>query len=447
MDDDTGLLFDLPSVGRKKVSAAFDGGRITSDGGVALLALADRRIGMVDRIAALIADPRDPALVTHSLASILRARVLAIACGYEDANDLDRLRFDPAFKLACGRLPDSGGDLCSQPTVSRWENAPDLKTVIRLTYAMVDAWCASYAHEPEAVTLDIDDTVDVAHGHQQLSLFNAHYDERCFLPIHIYDTATGRPVAVILRPGKTPSGKEAAGYLRRLHRRIRHHWPNTHLTIRGDGHYGRPEMMDFCEKHDLDYLFGVTGTKALAAKVEDVADPIRVERARTGAAAVRGFAETRHAAKSWKKQRRVVARIEATPLGLDIRYVVTSLQTPSPEDIYAKLYCARGQAENLIKLHKAQLKSDRTSCRSPLANQMRLILHTAAYWLMLTVRDAVPSAHALSKAEFATLRLRVLKIGARIRETAHRVRIAFAAACPEAELFRSLAIALRASSA
>ena len=443
MEDNTGLLFDLPSVGRKKVSAAFDGGRITSDGGVALLALADRRIGIVDRIAALIADPRDPALVIHSLASILRARVLAIACGYEDGNDLDRLRGDPAFKLACGRLPDSGGDLCSQPTVSRWENAPDLKTIIRLTYAMVDAWCESYAQEPEAITLDIDDTVDVAHGHQQLSLFHAHYDERCFLPIHIYDTAAGRPVAVILRPGKTPSGKEAAGYLRRLYRRIRHHWPRTHLTIRGDGHYGRPEMMDFCEKHGLDYLFGVTGTKALATKVEDVADPIRVERAQTGAAAVRGFAETRHAAKSWKKQRRVVARIEATPLGLDIRYVVTSLQTSSPEDIYARLYCARGQAENLIKLHKAQLKSDRTSCRSPLANQMRLILHTAAYWLMLTVRDAVPSAHALSKAEFATLRLRVLKIGARIRETAQRVHIAFAAACPDATLFRHLATALR----
>lgn len=443
MDDDTDLLFDLPSVARKKVSAAFDGGRITSDGGVALLALADRRIGIIDRIAGLIGDPRDPTLVTHSLASILRARVLAIACGYEDANDLDRLRGDPAFKLACGRLPDSGGDLCSQPTISRWENAPDLRTIIRLTYALVDAWCASYAEEPEAVTLDIDDTLDVVHGAQQLSLFHAHHDERCFLPIHIYDTATGRPVAVILRPGKTPSGKEAAGYLRRLYRRIRRHWPATRLTIRGDGHYGRPELMDFCEKHGLDYLFGVTGAPALHAAVEHAADPIRVERAETGSAAVRGFAETRYAAKSWKKQRRVVARIEATPLGLDIRYVVTSLETASPEEVYATLYCARGQAENLIKLHKAQLKSDRTSCRSPLANQMRLVLHTAAYWLMLAVRDAVPKTHALAKAEFATLRIRLLKIGARIRETAHRVRIAFAAACPDAALIRHIAAALR----
>jgi len=203
--------------------------------------------------------------------------------------------------------------------------------------------------------------------------------------------------------------------------------------------------MDFCEKHGLDYLFGVTGTKALAAKIEDAADPIRVERAQTGALAVRGFAEARHKAGSWKKERRVVARIEATPLGLDIRYVVTSLEAPRP-DVYARLYCARGQAENLIKLHKSQLKSDRTSCRSPLANQMRLILHTAAYWLMLTVRDAVPETHVLARAEFATLRLRLLKIGARIRETAHRVRIAFAAACPDAALFRDLAITLRAAS-
>jgi hypothetical protein len=443
MDDDTDLLFDLPSVARKKVSAAFDGGRITSDGGVALLALADRRIGIVDRLARLVADPRDPALVTHSVASILRARVLAIACGYEDANDLDRLRGDPAFKLACGRLPDSGGDLCSQPTLSRWENAPDLKTIIRLTYALVDAWCDSYADEPEAVTLDIDDTLDVVHGAQQLSLFHAHHDARCFLPIHIYDTAAGRPVVMILRPGKTPSGKEAAGYLRRLYRRIRGHWPATRLTIRGDGHYGRPELMDFCEKHGLDYLFGVTGAPALHAAVEHIADPIRVERAETGSAAVRGFAETRYAARSWKKQRRVVARIEATPLGLDVRYVVTSLEAASAEVVYARLYCARGQAENLIKLHKAQLKSDRTSCRSPLANQMRLVLHTAAYWLMLTVRDAIPKAHVLAKAEFATLRIRLLKIGARIRETAHRVRIAFAAACPDAALVRDIVAALR----
>ena len=221
MSDDTTAPFLFPAVGRKKVTAAFDGGRITSDGGVMLLAAAERRLGLADRLAGLIADPRNPLFVTHSVADILRARMLAIACGYEDADDLDHLRTDPGFKLACGRLPDSGGDLCSQPTVSRWENAPTLREVVRLTYAMVDTYCASYARPPKAVTLDIDDTVDVVHGHQQLSLFNAHHDERCFMPIHVYDTATSRPVAILLRPGKTPSGHEVRSHVRRLVRRIR----------------------------------------------------------------------------------------------------------------------------------------------------------------------------------------------------------------------------------
>src|ERR1700748_1891756 len=213
----------FPAVGRKKVTAAFDGGRLTSDGGVMLLAAAERRIGIAQMLAPLIADPRDPALVRHSVADILRARMLAIACGYEDADDLDHLRHDPGFKLACGRLPDSGSDLCSQPTVSRWENAPTLREVIRMTYAMIDTDCSSYKWPPRAVPLDVDDTLDVVHGHQQLSLFTAHYDERCFLPIHVYDTATSRPVAVLLRPGKTPSGQEIRGHLRRLIRTLRRH--------------------------------------------------------------------------------------------------------------------------------------------------------------------------------------------------------------------------------
>ena len=263
MCDDTTAPFLFPAVGRKKVTAAFDGGRITSDGGLMLLAAAERRLGIADRLAVLIADPRNPLFVTHSVADILRARMLAIACGYEDADDLDHLRTDPGFKLACGRLPDSGRDLCSQPTVSRWENAPTLREVICLSYAMIDTYCASYRRPPAKVTLDIDDTVDVVHGHQQLSLFNAHHDERCFMPIHVYDTATSRPVAILLRPGKTPSGHEVRAHVRRLVRRIRRHWPNTRLTIRGDGHYGRPEVMAWCEVNAVDYIFGLPGNVVL----------------------------------------------------------------------------------------------------------------------------------------------------------------------------------------
>src|SRR4051794_10696023 len=370
MSNNTTLPFGFPAVGRKKLIAAFDGGRITTDGGVLLLGAVERQLGLATRLAQLIADPRNPALVTHSVDDILRARILAIACGYEDADDLDHLRTDPAFKLACHRLPDSGGDRCSQPTVSRWENAPSLREVVRRTYAMVDLYCASYARPP-AVTLDL-------------------------------------------------------------------HWPDTRLTLRGDSHYGRPAVMAWCEANGLDYIFGRSGNAGLDRLVEPVAAAVRVRRALTQAPAVRRYTEIRYGAQSWHGERRVVARIEATPQGLDIRYLVTNLRRGAAEWLYATMDCGRGAAENLIKLHKGQLASDRTSCRDPLANQVRLILHTAAYWRLLCVRDAIPRPQPLATAAFATLRLHLIKIGTCITETATRVRIAFTAACPAADLFAAL---------
>ena len=442
MPDDTTAVFPFPAVSRKKVTAAFDGGRLSSDGGVMLLAQAERQLGIAERLARLISDRREPERVKHAIPDMIRARIFAIACGDEDGHDFGPLRSDPAFKLACGRLPETGEDLASQPTLSRLENAPSLRDAIRLSYALVDQWMASYATVPDAVVLDIDDTCDVVHGHQQLSLFHAHYDERCFLPIHVYDSATGRPVAVVLRPGKTPSGVEVRAHLRRLVRRIRARWPLTRLTIRGDSHYARPEAMEFCEQNGISYLFGLVGTRPLTAKVQDVADAVRTHRAVEDHEVVRGFAETKHRAGSWSCERRVIARIEATCLGLDIRFVVTNLIGTSPRILYESLYCARGQAENWIKFHKAQLASDRTSCRRAVANQVRLVLHTAAYWLMLSVREAIPAARDLARAEFATLRLRLLKIAVRVQEGASRIRLAFASCCPEADLFRRLAGAL-----
>ena len=436
--DDTLLPFSLPSICQRKVTAAFDGGRISSDGGVLLLAGADQQIGLIDTLAAIIPDYRDPNHITHTLSDILRARIFAIACGYPDGDDLDDLRKDPAFKLACGRLPESGDDLASQPTLSRWENAPDLRTLIRLMQAMVDLWCESHRHPPKAITLDIDDTADTVHGHQQLSLFNAHYDERCFMPVHVYDVDTGHCVLTILRPGKTPDGKEVRGHLRRLVRRIRRHWPHTRITIRGDSHYGRREAMDWCEKNGIDYVFGLPSNAILAAQIFGKTDEVCVRRAIGNLDVVRDYTETLYAAKSWSHPRRVVARIEATRKGLDTRYVVTSITHCPAQWLYDCIYCARGQAENLIKRHKSQLASDRTSCRSPLANQMRLILHTAAYWLMLMVRNAIPKPQPLASGEFSTIRLRLLKIAVRIKETASRIRLAFAANCPDAALFRGL---------
>ena len=445
MNDDIASPFRFPAVHRKKVAAAFDGGRLTSDGGVLLLAQAERAMGICRRLAGCIADRRSPARVIHRLDDILRARVFAIACGYEDADDLDALRDDPGFRLALGKLPGSGAGLASQPTMSRWENAPTTRELARMMAEMIGIYCASYPVPPKAVTLDIDDTCDVVHGYQQLSFWNGHHGERCFLPVHVYDTATGRPVAMLLRTGKTPSGAEAAGHIRRLVRHIRRHWPNTHITIRGDGHYGRPEVMAFCEAAGIDYVLGLPTNAALRADpvIVTAADACAVRRAEEGRVVLRSYAETRYGAKSWNCQRRVVARIEASTLGMDIRYVVTSLTEGSAEHIYDTLYCARGQAENLIKLHKTQLASDRTSCRSANANQMRLILHTAAYWLLWRVQQAMPKTAALARAEFTTLRLRLLKVAARVMESATRIRVAFASACPDADLLRAIVLALK----
>ena len=463
MTEDSLLPFDLPAVRRKKVTADFDGGLISSDGGVVLLREAERRLRLAETLAGSMRDRRDPATVVHTVPAMLRFRMFAIACGYEDADDCDALRTDPLFKPAVGRAPESGRALCSQPTMSRLENAPSRIEVARMTAALVDLFCRSFPTPPAAITLDIDDTCDPGHGHQQLSLFHAHYDTRCFLPVHVYHVASGKPVAVLLRPGKTPPGAEIRTLLKHLVRRIRRHWPRTRLTFRGDSHYGRTEAMAWCEDNGVDYIFGLAGNSVLHRLSYEVADDLRVRRAEAGTDRMRGFAEFAYAARSWNRERRVVARLEATARGFDARYIVTSLGGDARhpyEDIYCEdIYCARGQAENLIKLHKGQLASDRTSCQSPIANQFRLVLHTAAYWLMLALRDAVPCRDAVPRrmplawAEFATLRKNLLKVGARVveracpelAEGAARIRIHFASACPDAALFRLLAGRLVAS--
>ena len=439
MSEDIVLPFDLPSVARKKVSVGFDGGQLSSDAGVLVLRGVEKKLGLAARLASCIRDRRNPELIEHTLEEMLRLRMFAIASGYEDADDCDFLRHDPIFKMAVGRAPESGDPLCSQPTMSRLENAPGRIEIARLTAALVDMFCDSYRRAPSSIMLDIDDTLDVVHGRQQLSLFNAHYDEHCVLPIHIYEAASGKPVAMILREGKTPSGEEVRTVLKHVIKRIRKHWPKVHILVRGDSHYGRDEAMEWCEEtQGVDYVFGFAGNDVLHALTREVADAIAVQRVRSGKDKVRGFMALRYGAKSWDKERRLVARIEATAKGLDVRYVVTSLKAGA-KHLYETLYCARGNAENFIKAHKSQLASDRTSCRDPKANQFRLILHTAAYWLMLAMRGAVPARSQLSYAEFATMRLRLIKIAARVVEGAARIRVYLPTECLDRDVFRALA--------
>lgn len=438
MEQDSLLPFDLPAVAGKKVSVAFDGGLLSSDAGVLLLRGVEERLGIASRLALCLNDRRARDRIDHTVEEMLRLRMFAIAAGYEDANDCNKLRHDPVFKMAVGRAPESGAALCSQPTLSRLENAPSKIEIARLMAAMVEQFCASYSRAPASIILDIDDTFDAVHGRQQLSLFNGHYDERCFLPIHIYEGTSGKPVAAILRSGKTPSGVEVRTILKHVIARIRRHWPKVAILVRGDGHYARAEAMGWCEANKINYIFGLAGNPVLADRVGPVADALCVRRAEQGEAKRRTWKKLRYGAKSWKKTRRVVARLEATTLGLDVRYIVTSLKG-SAKYLYEIIYCGRGQVENFIKLHKAQLASDRTSCRDPRANQMRLILHTAAYWLLHTLRDDAPKLSLWRTAEFATLRLCLIKLAARVIEGAARIRVCLPAACPDATIFRWLA--------
>ena len=297
----------------------------------------------------------------HGLAEMIRYRALLIAAGYPDGNDCDALRSDPAFKMAVGRLPESGADLCSQPTISRLENLPGPTALKRMMAAMVDLFCDSFDQVPRRIVLDIDDTEDRVHGGQQLALFNAHYDSRCFLPIHIYEAASGKPVAVILRPGKTPDGAEVALVLRHVVGHIRARWPAVDIVVRGDSHYGRPEAMAWCERNRVGYVFGLAGNPVLLRQVAQLAEDAALGRvageatrsAATATSATPPRAGTSSAASSPASRpgRRAPTAASSSPIS-----------PGAPRWLYEKVYCARGQAENLIKAHKLHLASDRTSC-------------------------------------------------------------------------------------
>ena len=458
MTEDTLLPFDLPSVDRKKLTVDFNGGAQSSDAGLLLLREAERKLGVCLRLAAAMPDRRDPNRILHEMFEMLMERVSAIACGYEDAIDLDRLRHDPLMKATVGRCPETGEPLASQSTISRLENAPSKTDAARLAVALVDQFCATVKPGPVEI-FDIDDTFCAAHGYQQLAFWNAHHDERGFATMHIYHVVSGAPVATILRPARTPKGTEVRTVIKHITKLLKKHWPDTRIVWRGDSHYGRVEGLEWIEENDGDYIFGLPGNATLDALVAETADNLRFHHAKSHQEKVRTHTSFTYQAGSWTHPRKVVARLECslqpdtgetitTSNGMrqeiDIRYVVTSLKGPA-EYLYEDVYCGRGQMENLIKLHKAQLASDRMSCHSATANQVRLVLHTAAYWLMLAVRNAIPNKEPLAKAEFATIRERLFKAGARVIEHAARIRIHLPTSFPQARLFRAVALRLAPS--
>jgi hypothetical protein len=440
MSDPTLPLEGLSSVNGKAVIARFDGGSLSSDSGVIALAEVEKRLGVAGRLASCIDDPRRPDQVVHNLADMIGFRMKMIAAGYEDGNDATRLRSDPIFKMAEGALP-SGRDLASQSTICRLENLPDLRSLLMMGRAMVDLYCASFRQPPKRIVLDVDDTFDAVHGGQQLRLFNAHHDEYGFQPIVVFD-GEGRFVAAVLRPAKRPGGAEIRAHLRRLVRAIRANWPDTRILIRGDSHYCGPLVIDWCRANGIDFILGVAPTSTLRRHVASIEASTTArftasaENAEAGARKVRRFKEFFDGAASWSRTERIIARVEVGPQGADTRFIVTNLEGGRAKALYEEVYCRRGMAENHIKSWKTHLAADRTSCTRATANQFRLFLHAGAYWLMWGLRAAMPRRSRFSVAQFDTLRLRLIKIAARVVEMKTQIRLHLPTSCPDQDILR-----------
>jgi hypothetical protein len=445
MSDDTPILPGLSPVESLPIHAKFDGGAISSNGGALLLREAGRSRGLSALLASCIADARDPSRVVHSYETMIQARMIAIACGHEDCDDLDALRHDPALKIACDKRPDASIGLASQPTLSRLENAVSWRMLARMGLGMIDTFCDSYVRLPDRIVLDIDDTVDLAHGDQQLSLFSTHAGDTCFQPILIFEASTQKPVAAILRPGKRPSGEEAARVIGHVIRRIRANWPRVEIMLRGDGHYGTPEVMDVLEDTGCSYVLGLPTNARLKVIAAPWSEDAATRRALNDKDVLRRFFQTDYAARSWRKERRVIARVEARRgVGVETRFIVTNIPGGRAKHLYEKLYCARGRMENMIKEHKTYLASDRTSCHRWEANQFRLLLHTAAYWLMLDLRNAAPRKSRWRRATFETIRTTFLKIAARIETLKTRIRVSFPTATPNTPVITHMLTAIAA---
>jgi hypothetical protein len=405
----------------RPLAATFDAADMTSDGGLPWLAEADQALGLCETFAARVPDwRRGP--VHHSLATLIRQRVFQIACGYEDQNDATRLRTDPLLKLACGRAPVSGAALASQPTLSRLENAVDRHAVEALAEALVVLYLRERGRGgvPPRIVLDLDGTDDPAHGEQEGVGYHGYYRQHMYFPLLVFDGDTGHLITAVLRPGRCHGSRFAVLILRRLVARLRAVWPEVAIEVRADSGFAIPRLYAWCEAHGVAYTIGLIPTPGLERKAAPLLAEATAESVNQGGAKVRLAGETRHQAGSWPQPRRVVYKAEALAKGPNTRFVVTT-RTDPPLALY-DWYVDRGEPENWIKDLKNALLADRLSDHRFWANAFRLLLHAAAFWLLDHLRRQL-IRHGVPRLQLDTLRLRLLKVGASVREQAHRFRL------------------------
>jgi hypothetical protein len=409
------------------LQASFDGPQLTSDGGLCWLAEADTALGLCAALAAHIPEwRRGP--VRHSLETLVRQRVFQIACGYEDQDDADTLRSDPLLKLVCGRLPEAA-DLASQPTLSRLENAVDAKACYHLARALVQLYLQERERDgiPEHIVLDFDGTDDPAHGKQEGVAYHGHYAQYMYHPLLVFDGDSGQLITAVLRPGTCHASRGAVAVAKRLVRHLRARWPGVTIELRADSGFAVPALYDYCEEQGIPYTIALISNERLEALAAPLAEEAQQQRVQTGEK-VRLVAEGRYQAGSWGRERRVVYKAEALDKGLNTRFVVTTRDDP-PEELYT-WYTRRGDRPELcIKDLKEGCFADRLSCHTFWANQFRLLLHAAAYWLLDTIRRWLTRLH-VPHLQLGTLRLRLIKIGGWVRQRLEGVSLHLASSHP-----------------
>jgi hypothetical protein len=428
----------FPFIAGKSVVARFNGGDITSDAGVLLLAQADRNLGLCAALARCILDKRDPSKVVHPLVEMLRERIYALGMGYEDANDLDTLAHDPALRVACGRKLTPEQRLASQPTISRLENAVDSKDLLEMGLCLAEMVLAQLPKKSKQVILDVDASEDPCHGQQQFEAFNAYYDQHCYLPLFVHVTGEDgrqRLLAALLRPGTADAKAGLFGLLRRALALLRKRCPKAQILLRADGGFGQAEVLEFCAQEGLRFVLGLPTNRRLQALAAPW-ETREVQRVGRQPEPVRAYAEFTYQAESWPQAHQVIERIEIAHGQVNARFVVTNLPSLSAREVY-EFYCGRGEQENRIKEMKLDLNSGRTSCHRFVANQFRLLLAAAAYVLLGVLQEHLSGTH-LERAQVGTLRLKLLKVGAQAKQSVRAIWFRLSSAFPEAALWQHL---------
>jgi hypothetical protein len=422
------------------LEAAFDGGRITSDGGLVWLAEADSELGLCERVAEHVPEWRKRKGL-HSLQALIKQRVFQIACGYEDQNDSDSMREDPLLKLLCGSMPQSGAELASQPTISRLENAPSAGACYRMAEALFELYLRERGKKgvPEKILLDFDSTDDPTHGDQEGSYYHGYYGQHMYHPLLVFDGQSGHLLTALLRAGNTHGSNSAVALLKRIVGRLRNRWPEVEIELRADAGFAVPALYDYCEAEGITYTVGLITNVRLEELAEDLLEEAK---RRYGdqpepREKVKLFCQGTYRAASWEHERRVVYKAEVMEKGTNTRFLVTT-RPEGPKDLY-EFYAKRGESENWIKDFKLHLKADRLSCSRFVANQFRLLLHACAYWLMDALRRKLVATGA-RRMQLDTLRLLLIKVGGRVRELLRKVRMHLASGHPGQSSWHALSL-------